>query len=58
MWEVQEMRTVSFFKNGNNQAVCLPADMAYEGIGELEIRGMKASPKHYGAIHGAEPSSH
>jgi antitoxin VapB len=32
------MRTVSIFKNGKNQAVRLPADMAYEGVGELEIR--------------------
>ncbi|WP_193092872.1 type II toxin-antitoxin system VapB family antitoxin [Halomonas colorata] len=31
------MRTVSIFKNGKNQAVRLPADMSYEGIGELEI---------------------
>lgn len=31
------MRTVSIFKNGKNQAVRLPTDMAYEGIGELEI---------------------
>lgn len=31
------MRTVSIFKNGTNQAIRLPADMAYEGIGELEI---------------------
>lgn len=31
------MRTVSIFKNGKNQAIRLPADMAYEGIGELEI---------------------
>lgn len=31
------MRTVSIFKNGKNQAVRLPADMAYEGVGELEI---------------------
>lgn len=31
------MRTVSIFKNGSNQAIRLPADMAYEGIGELEI---------------------
>ncbi|MBY5928005.1 AbrB/MazE/SpoVT family DNA-binding domain-containing protein [Halomonas sp. DP8Y7-3] len=31
------MRTVSIFKNGKNQAVRLPADMAYEGIRELEI---------------------
>jgi len=32
------MRTVSIFKNGKNQAVRLPADMAYEaGISELEI---------------------
>lgn len=31
------MRTVSIFKNGNNQAIRLPADMAYEGVGELEI---------------------
>ncbi|SOB75338.1 antitoxin VapB [Marinobacter sp. LV10R510-11A] len=31
------MRTVSIFKNGKNQAVRLPADMAYAGTGELEI---------------------
>lgn len=31
------MRTVSIFKNGKNQAVRLPTDMAYEGVGELEI---------------------
>jgi|GEM_PF-497143 len=31
------MRTVSIFKNGKNQAVRLPADMAYEGVSELEI---------------------
>ncbi|WP_137887710.1 type II toxin-antitoxin system VapB family antitoxin [Pseudomonas sp. 2FE] len=31
------MRTVSIFKNGKNQAVRLPNDMAYEGVGELEI---------------------
>jgi len=31
------MRTVSIFKNGKNQAIRLPADMAYEGVSELEI---------------------
>ncbi|UII70339.1 type II toxin-antitoxin system VapB family antitoxin [Pseudomonas sp. HN11] len=31
------MRTVSIFKNGRNQAIRLPNDMAYEGVGELEI---------------------
>lgn len=31
------MRTVSIFKNGKNQAIRLPADMAYTDIGELEI---------------------
>ena len=31
------MRTVSIFKNGKNQAIRLPTDMAYEGVGELEI---------------------
>ena len=31
------MRTVSIFRNGKNQAVRLPADMAYEGVAELEI---------------------
>lgn len=31
------MRTVSIFKNGNNQAIRLPTDMSYEGVGELEI---------------------
>lgn len=32
------MRTVSVFRNGKNQAIRLPADMAFEGVGELEIR--------------------
>lgn len=31
------MRTVSIFKNANNQAVCLPKDMEYQGVNELEI---------------------
>ena len=31
------MRIVSIFKNGKNQAVRLPVDMAYEGEGKLEI---------------------
>jgi antitoxin VapB len=31
------MRTVSIFKNGNNQAVRLPKDMEYEGVSDLEI---------------------
>lgn len=31
------MRTVSIFRNGKNQAIRLPNDMAYEGVGELEI---------------------
>ncbi|MGY2269137.1 type II toxin-antitoxin system VapB family antitoxin [Pseudomonas sp. SDO5561_S422] len=31
------MRTVSIFKNGKNQAIRLPTDMAYDGVGELEI---------------------
>ncbi|WP_296264760.1 type II toxin-antitoxin system VapB family antitoxin [Pseudomonas sp. UBA6562] len=31
------MRTVSIFKNGKNQTIRLPNDMAYEGVGELEI---------------------
>jgi antitoxin VapB len=31
------MRTVSIFKHGKNQAIRLPTDMAYEGVGELEI---------------------
>lgn len=31
------MRTVSIFKNGKNQAIRFPNDMAYEGVGELEI---------------------
>lgn len=31
------MRIVSIFRNGKNQAIRLPADMAYEGVGELEI---------------------
>jgi antitoxin VapB len=32
------MRTVSVFKNGKNQAIRLPIDMAFEGVAELEIR--------------------
>lgn len=31
------MRTVSLFKNDNNPAIRLPNDMAYEGVGELEV---------------------
>lgn len=31
------MRTVSIFKNGNNQAVRLPKEMEFDGISELEI---------------------
>lgn len=31
------MRIVSIFKNGQNQAIRLPRDMAYEDVGELEI---------------------
>ena len=31
------MRTVSVFKNGNNQAVRLPKDMEFEDVSELEI---------------------
>lgn len=31
------MRTVSLFKNGSNQAVRLPKDLAFEGVNELEI---------------------
>ena len=31
------MRTVSIFRNGKNQAIRLPTDMSYEGLGELEI---------------------
>ena len=31
------MRTVSIFMNGRNQAVRLPQDMAFDGIGKLEI---------------------
>lgn len=31
------MRIVPVLKIGKGQAVCLPADMAYEGVEELEI---------------------
>jgi len=31
------MRTVPIFKNGNHQIICLPEDMAYDGVAELEI---------------------
>ena len=37
MHQVRQMRTVSIFKNGKNQAIRLPVDMTYEGVGELEI---------------------
>lgn len=30
-------KTISIFKNGNNQAIRFPKDMEYEGVGELEI---------------------
>ena len=32
------MRTVSIFKNGNNQAVRLPKDMEFDGVCELQIQ--------------------
>ncbi|MGI4861738.1 MAG: type II toxin-antitoxin system VapB family antitoxin [Janthinobacterium lividum] len=32
------MRTVSIFKNNANQAICIPKDMQYKGVTELEIR--------------------
>lgn len=32
-----EMRTVSIFKNGKNQAIRLPKDMEFDGLSELEI---------------------
>jgi len=31
------MRTVSIFTNDDDQAICFPADLAYEGVHELEI---------------------
>lgn len=31
------MGTISIFKNGKNQAVCLPKDMEYQGVKDLEI---------------------
>lgn len=31
------MRIVSIFKNGKNQAIRFSTDMAYKGVGELEI---------------------
>lgn len=31
------MRTVSIFKNGINRAICLPRDLDFEGVSELEI---------------------
>jgi antitoxin VapB len=31
------MRTVSIFMDGKNQAIRLPQDMAFDGVGELEI---------------------
>jgi len=31
------MRTVSILKTGNHQAIHLPSDMAFDGVGELEI---------------------
>lgn len=31
------MRTASIFINGSNQAVCIPKDMEFQGVDELEI---------------------
>ncbi|NYT79845.1 AbrB/MazE/SpoVT family DNA-binding domain-containing protein [Alcaligenaceae bacterium] len=31
------MRTVSIFKNNNNQAIRIPSDMEFQGISRLEI---------------------
>ncbi|MFD0706682.1 type II toxin-antitoxin system VapB family antitoxin [Photorhabdus akhurstii] len=31
------MKTVVVFKNGKNRAVCLPHDLDFEGVNELEI---------------------
>jgi len=31
------MRTVSIFKNGNNQAIRLPKDLEFDGVTELTI---------------------
>lgn len=31
------MRTVSIYNSVKGQVVCLPADLAYEGVGELAI---------------------
>lgn len=31
------MRTVSIFKNNNNQAIRIPRDMEFTGVSELEI---------------------
>jgi antitoxin VapB len=31
------MTTVPIFKHGKQQATCLPSEMAYDGIRELEI---------------------
>lgn len=31
------MRTVSLFKNNNNQAIRIPRDMEFTGVDELEI---------------------
>ncbi|PRD16575.1 type II toxin-antitoxin system VapB family antitoxin [Pantoea coffeiphila] len=31
------MRAVSIFKKGNNRAICLPRDLDFEGVSELEI---------------------
>lgn len=31
------MRKVAIIKNGKSQVIRLPADMSYEGVGELEI---------------------
>lgn len=31
------MKTVSIFKNGSNQAIRLPKELAFKGVKELEI---------------------
>lgn len=31
------MRTLLFFKNGHNRAICLPRDVDFNGVSEREI---------------------
>jgi len=58
------MRTVSIFKNGNNQAIRLPKDLEFDGVSELTIvkdgNSLVLTPKRkswisFGDVERADP---